>query len=269
MEAEPTSSSTATPTATGTHKKTTRSSHHSQHKRQRRRSPPEQTSSVSATHSEILALEPEDPLLSDFTPRGHPRRQAAVQADVQRRSVFSSSPPPESASRAGLSQRASSQPSGSASSSDMTDTDVEEALAKLRKPFCGSSQKSTRSARTSGHSRSKRDRTSPSVAPTASHSSAADPDVELLEEEEEEAESVPESWKDIPMSVAIPGRRQAIAKKTGNKCPPQPLHAKQLAGRVSGICTAPEHGASDFFGHDFLKVQRRPQRTHLPRQTTR
>ena len=264
MEAEPTSSSTATPTAAGTHTKTTRSSHYSQHKRRRRRLPPEQTSLVLAPASEILALEPEEPLLSDFTPRGHPRRQAAVQANVQRRSVFSSSPPPELASKAGPSQRASPQLSVSASSSDITDTDVEEALAKIRKSSRGSSRKSTRSARTSGHSRSKLDRTSPSVPPSTSHSSAADPDVELLEEEEEEEEEpFPESWMDISMSVAIPGRRQAIAKKTGKKCPPQPFHAKHLAGRVSGIYTAPEHGASDFFGHDFVKVQRHARNAHI------
>ena len=91
MEAELTSSSAATPTEASAHKKT-RSSRHSQQKRQRRCSSPEQSSSVTAPASEILALEPEMPLLSDFIPCGHPSRQAAVRTDVQRCSVFSSSP---------------------------------------------------------------------------------------------------------------------------------------------------------------------------------
>ena len=57
------------------------------------------------------------------------------------------------------------------------------------------------------------------------------------------------------MSVAIPGRRHAIAMKTCKKCSAQPYHAKQLAGQVTGIYTAPEHGASDFFARDFAKIQ--------------
>ena len=152
--------------------------------------------------------------------------------------MFSSSPPSESASRARPSQRASPQPSRSASSSDLTDSDVEEALANLRKSSRGSSGKSTRSARKILHARSRRERFSPSAVPSASHSSAAEPDVELLDEEEVEAEPDAENWKDIPMSVINLGRRQAIAKKTGKKCPPHPFHAEQLAGRVSGIYTA-------------------------------
>ena len=91
MEAELTSSSAATPTAASAHKKT-RSSSHSQQKRQRRCSSPEQSSSVTAPASKILALEPEMPVLSDFIPCGHPSCQAAVRTDVQRCSVFSSSP---------------------------------------------------------------------------------------------------------------------------------------------------------------------------------
>ena len=256
MEAEPTSSSAATSTAASTHKKKTRSSHHSQQKRQRRRSPPEQTSSNPAHAAEILALEPEEPSLSDFTPRRQACRQDALIADVQRRSVFSSNPIFESPSKAGPSQRAFPHLGCSASSTELTDSNVEEALANLRKASRGSSRKSTGSARKPGHSRSKRDRSSPSLASSASHFSAADPDVDLLEEkkEEEEEELFPQTWEDMPMSVAIHGRRQAIAKITGTKCPAQPYHAKQLAGRVIGIYTATEHSASDFFGRDFAKV---------------
>ena len=64
------------------------------------------------------------------------------------------------------------------------------------------------------------------------------------------------------MSIAIPGRRQAIAKITG-KCPAQSFHGKQLSRRVSSIYTALEHGASDFFGLDFAKVQRHARNAHI------
>ena len=65
------------------------------------------------------------------------------------------------------------------------------------------------------------------------------------------------------MLVAISKRRQAISKKTGKKCLEQPYHAKQLAERVSGNYTAPEHGSSDFLGHNFAKVQRHACNAHI------
>ena len=187
----------------------------------------------------------------------HPSRQVAVQANVQRRSVISSSPtPPESASTTCPSQQASPKKGGFAFSSKLTDSDVNKALTNLCKTSRGFSRKSTGSTRKPGYSRSKRDCSSLSVAFSASLSSDGDPDVELLDEKEEREEEKPfsKSWKDIPISVAIPRRRQFIAKKTGKMCPAQPYHAKHRTGRVSGINTALQHDASDFLGRDFSKV---------------
>ena len=50
------------------------------------------------------------------------------------------------------------------------------------------------------------------------------------------------------MTVAVAGRRNKIARRTGEKVkPPQIDDAKQLAGRVTFICSSLENGSTPCF----------------------
>ena len=48
-------------------------------------------------------------------------------------------------------------------------------------------------------------------------------------------------WRDIPMSVAVPGRRDEIKRVTGIKHSAVVFNARELAGRVDAISTVLNH----------------------------
>lgn len=54
----------------------------------------------------------------------------------------------------------------------------------------------------------------------------------------------------------MPGRRQANAKRTNRKIPPQVNHARQLSGGVQTIWTILEHGISAYFHTNAALVAR-------------
>ena len=57
------------------------------------------------------------------------------------------------------------------------------------------------------------------------------------------------------MTVAVPGRRQEIAKRTGQKAKaPDMFKAQQLAGRVDAIWRDLDHGAKEFFDTDGARI---------------
>lgn len=58
------------------------------------------------------------------------------------------------------------------------------------------------------------------------------------------------------MTVVVPGRRKAIAKRTNRKVPAQVNHARQLSGRVQAIWTTLEHGTCAYFHPDASLVSR-------------
>ena len=57
------------------------------------------------------------------------------------------------------------------------------------------------------------------------------------------------------MTVAVPGRRQEIAKRTGQKAKmPDVFKARHLAGRVDSIWRDLDHGAKEFFAPDGARI---------------
>ena len=57
------------------------------------------------------------------------------------------------------------------------------------------------------------------------------------------------------MTVVVLGRRQEIAKRTGQKAKmPDVFKAQHLAGRVDSILRDLDHGAKEFFAPDGARI---------------
>ena len=86
----------------------------------------------------------------------------------------------------------------------------------------------------------------------ASASSMAEPEAP----EEEEAEK-------LPMTVAVPGRRQDIAKLTGRKVRPEVFRERLLANRVQAIWNFLDQGTKEYLDPESTFVNRHPLNAFL------
>ena len=93
-------------------------------------------------------------------------------------------------------------------------------------------------------------------APSMSEEPEADAPSQQTQKEKEAEIMQDIRWRDIPMSVAVPGRRDEIKRVTGIKPPAVVFKARELAGRVDAIWTALDHGAAFYFAPELEPVAR-------------
>ena len=236
-------------------------------KRKRSKSPKDSTTAASTSERpevvEPTAASPE----SEFIARGTQRRQAFKQAEVQLRTAAERSNSPQSSSastsrvnspnKKRVVHRQSDEAatiSSSSESSDLSDTDVakaQESMKKSKRMYKIKTHK-LKSSTSAPPSRMRQEHSSPSMS--------EEPDAEASSQQtqkKKEAEIIQDiRWRDISMSVAVPGRRDEIKRVTGIKHPAVVFKARELAGRVDAIWTAFDHGAAVYFAPELEPVVR-------------
>ena len=212
--------------------------------------PPDPSASTPAPR-----VEPMEPI-ETTSKRGGPRRSAAIQSELQRRTATAQpgSSGEESEQPIRSARKSKTQVSSGSSSEGSKAEEGEEASE-------GSCVMLPATAAKSKSKKAKSGSATPPARPKSRGATAA-----AAKATPEPAPQVPDDWKRIPKTVAIPGRRDAMREKDKHghlvKSPVRVFKASQLSGRVDAIWTDLDHGIFELFVEAFAPIKTRWDAIH-------